>query len=116
MSGWKMTRGAVPSPLVDVDGTPDFISTSGSLTFLPGETEKTFNVAVLDDAIDELEERFLVELFNPTFATIADGTGYGIITDDDDAVSVTIRPAGVGPGVFTTSVLEGRQRADERRS
>ena len=56
-----------------------------TLTFEPGETSKTISVAILDDDIYEQEENFIVELTNPTNATIELGYDYGIaeIVDDD---------------------------------
>src|SRR5262249_31402408 len=56
------------------DGTAkagkDYVATSGSLTFDPGETTKTISVTVLGDLVDEYDEMFSVRLSNPTGATI----------------------------------------------
>src|SRR5207247_3319659 len=41
-----------------------------TLTFNPGETNKTFNVQIKPDSLDELNETFTVNLSNPTNATI----------------------------------------------
>ena len=57
--------------------------TSGTLTFAPGETSKTIDVAVRGDIIDEWDETIIVQLSNPTNATIATATGTGTITDND---------------------------------
>jgi Calx-beta domain/Domain of unknown function (DUF4114)/RTX calcium-binding nonapeptide repeat (4 copies) len=56
-----------------------------TLTFAPGETCKTISVAVYDDNVYEQKESFIVELTNPTNATIELGYDYGIakIIDDD---------------------------------
>src|SRR5207249_2804 len=43
------------------------------LTFLPGQTSQTITVAVLGDALDELDETILVNLTAATNATISDG-------------------------------------------
>ena len=61
----------------------DFAATQGSLTFLPGETEQMVFVQVYDDSIDELTETFYIDLQNPIGASLADGTGEGIIADED---------------------------------
>src|SRR5258707_10111576 len=37
----------------------DYVSTNGTLTFLPGETSQTITVAVLGDVLDELDETIL---------------------------------------------------------
>ena len=69
------------------DGTgaagSDYTAASGTLTFAAGETTKTIEVAVADDAIDEENEDFTVTLSNPVTATIADATATGTITDND---------------------------------
>jgi uncharacterized repeat protein (TIGR01451 family)/CSLREA domain-containing protein len=61
----------------------DYTSTSGTLTFAPGETTKTISVPVKGDTLDEANEQFFVNLSNATNATISDAQGVGTITDDD---------------------------------
>ncbi len=58
---------------VDYDAAPefalageDFVPTSGTLTFAPGETEATFEVTYIDDAIPEGSEPIALTLSNPT--------------------------------------------------
>src|SRR5918992_2299765 len=63
------------------------------LAFSAGETSKTVNVPLLQDALDEDAESFTVALSNPSSAAIADGTGLGTITDDDAAPTVSIANA-----------------------
>ncbi|MBK5232875.1 MAG: M4 family metallopeptidase [Thermoleophilia bacterium] len=69
------------------DGTAtqpgDYTSSSGTVTFNPGQTATTASVPVTGDTIDETDETFSVDLSSPTNATIADGHGVGTITDDD---------------------------------
>jgi uncharacterized repeat protein (TIGR01451 family) len=52
------------------DGTAtersDYTTARGTLRFAPGETEKTFDVLVTDDALQESDETFNVTLSNPT--------------------------------------------------
>ncbi len=61
----------------------DYGSTSGSLTFAPGETSKAISVPVFGDTNVEANETFIVTLSNATNATIADATGVGTIVNDD---------------------------------
>ena len=69
------------------DGTAtageDYTATSGTLTFAPGETEKTVRVPVLDDVIDEGEETFTLRLSNAQGARIGDGEATGTIKNSD---------------------------------
>ena len=61
----------------------DYTRASGTLSFDPGETERTVRVPVLDDAIDEGEETFTLRLSDATGARIADGTATGTIENSD---------------------------------
>ncbi|HEY0546321.1 MAG TPA: Calx-beta domain-containing protein [Pyrinomonadaceae bacterium] len=48
-------------------------------------TTRTFTVTIFGDTNKEANETFFVTLSNPVGVTIADGTGVGIIVDDDSA-------------------------------
>ncbi|MFC5288095.1 Calx-beta domain-containing protein [Actinokineospora guangxiensis] len=61
----------------------DFAAASGTLTFAPGETTKTFGVQVAGDTVDELTENYAVTLSNPVGAGLIDPTGKGTIIDAD---------------------------------
>ncbi len=61
----------------------DYADFDGTLTFQPGETEKTVSVTVNDDARNEGNETFDVILTNVTGATIDDNTGVGTIVNAD---------------------------------
>ena len=61
----------------------DYAAASGTLTFAPGERQKTVSVAVLDDAHDEGEELFKLALSNATGARIADAEAWGMIKNTD---------------------------------
>jgi chitinase len=76
------------------DGTAkapaDYVATSGTVNFAPGETSKTATVLVKGDVLDEPTETLKVNLSNPSGATIGDGTAVGRILDDDPLPSVRI--------------------------
>jgi hypothetical protein len=62
----------------------DYVATSGTLTFAPGETTKTITVTINGDTLKEANEFFFVNLSSASSnAVIADGQGVGIIIDDD---------------------------------
>ncbi|MCI0682547.1 MAG: Ig-like domain-containing protein [Gemmataceae bacterium] len=61
----------------------DYVATSGTLTFTPGQTTRPIAVTVNGDTTVESDETFTVSLSNPTNATIAQGVGTGTITNDD---------------------------------
>ncbi len=61
----------------------DYTARVGTLTFAPGETSKTIEVAVISDKENEGNEAFQVSLSNPSNGNIADGQGAVYILDDD---------------------------------
>jgi Ca2+-binding RTX toxin-like protein/subtilisin-like proprotein convertase family protein len=62
----------------------DYVETSGTLTFAPGQTQLTVTVPVVADAAAEGDEFFFVNLFNSSSNTdIIDFEGLGTIVDDD---------------------------------
>jgi hypothetical protein len=68
----------------------DYVTSSGTLTYLPGETVKSFTVSVNGDAKHEGNETFNVTLSAPVHATVASGSGFGIIVNDDAAPTVSV--------------------------
>ena len=70
-----------------VDGTAragsDYEAAAGTLEFEPGETERTVDVGMLDDAVDEGEETFALVLSNPSGVKIGDGRATGTIENSD---------------------------------
>ena len=43
----------------------DYEAASGTLTFAPGDTSKTFTVTLNDDDVKEKDEAFTIQLSNP---------------------------------------------------
>ncbi|MCI0357786.1 MAG: hypothetical protein L0211_04770 [Planctomycetaceae bacterium] len=67
----------------------DYQAVSGTLTFAPGETSKTITVQVNGDRLGEPNQKFVVNLSNPTNATISDGYSEGTIVDDEPRVRIS---------------------------
>jgi len=61
----------------------DYQSTSGTLTFAPGDTTKTISVTINGELNFETDETYFVNLSAPVNATIADSQGQGTIQNDD---------------------------------
>jgi hypothetical protein len=84
------------------DGTAtagsDYLSTSGTLVFLPNTTTRTVSVTVLDDTVYEGNETFFLNLSNPTGATIQDGQGVATILENEPQIFVSIDDAAVVEG------------------
>jgi hypothetical protein len=83
----EATTGAVLVTFTSANGTAiagsDYVFAHGTLTFNAGETAKTITVAVNGDRQREADETSSVFLSNPDGATIFDGTGSGVISNDD---------------------------------
>ena len=79
----------------------DYVATSGTLTFGPGETTKEIRVLVNGDLTDEYDQHFYVNL-TATGAVVVDGQGVGTILDDDPPPTMTITP--------TVSAKEGNSK------
>ena len=90
-------------------GGSDFTQVLGTLVFPPGVTSKSVDVPVLGDtqapgatgSTDAALETFTVLLGGAVGAPIADGSGTGVIIDDEAA------PAGIQVGLGDTTVVEG---------
>ena len=61
----------------------DYLATSGTLTFNPGDLTKAINVTINGDQLFEPDETFTVNLSSPVNTTISKATGIGTILNDD---------------------------------
>jgi Calx-beta domain len=61
----------------------DFSASPEAIVFAPGETEATYVVTVVADALDEGNEEFAVQMQNASGGIIVGGGGLGTILDDD---------------------------------
>ena len=78
----------------------DFVATSGTLTFAPGEVSKTVGISVLGDTVREPDETFTVSLSIAAGAKIADGAATGTITNDDVGAKPGHYHGPIGSGGF----------------
>ena len=78
----------------------DYTTASGTVTIPAGHLMEQITVKTADDAVDEPDETFKVELSTPVHATIGDGTAEGMIVDND-AAAPTVAIVG------TVDVTEG---------
>ena len=88
----------------------DYTATSGTLAFAPGETQKTVSVPILDDAIDEGMEYFLLKFSNPQGATLAarDRETHGLIRNDDHLQAMWLARFGRTVGTQVTDAVSER--------
>jgi glucose/arabinose dehydrogenase len=76
----------------------DYVTTSGTVTFTPGQLTQPISVTVNGDTLFELAETFNLNLTSPTNATIADNQGVGTITNDDAQPTISINDVTVTEG------------------
>lgn len=94
---------AITVDFTTADGTAkssdgDYNAQSGTLAFAPGTTTRTIAVQINGDPSKEPDETFTIRLSNSSNATIAQGTGTGLILNDDAIPSLRI---------YSTQALEG---------
>ena len=94
------------------DGTAtapgDYTSGSGQLTFAPGETTKTIDIAVAGDTTNEENETLKVNLSNPIgvpLANLVDEVGDGTIVDKNAPPSLSISDTTTREGVGADFVV-----------
>jgi hypothetical protein len=77
----------------------DYTQTSGTLTFLDGETLKTITIPVVDDATPEGSEFFALNLSNPTNgATLGGITQTNLAIQDNEKPTLSISDVSVQEG------------------
>ena len=83
VDGWKSFDGRVGA-----EAGLDYVATEGKLTFAAGETNKTVEVGVLDDTLDEGTEILGLALDHPKGARFERRVATGYILDEGDALGV----------------------------
>ena len=92
----------------------DYVATSGTLTFAPGERSKTIRVFLLDDLHDEREETFTLVLSNASGVAIVDGVATGRIHNHDPLPRALLARFGRTAAVHVVEQVEERLRAPRK--
>jgi uncharacterized repeat protein (TIGR01451 family) len=89
----------------------DYADSTGTLTFVPGDTSETITVNVNGDVLFEADETFAVDLSVPVNAAFTDDDALGTIQNDDGAPTIVISDvtlpegnAGITPFTFTVTL------------
>jgi hypothetical protein len=70
----------------------DFIISSGTLTFAPGQTSRSFPLIIIDDLYVEGDETLSLSLSNPAGAVLGSLTSATLTIADNDSVTPTTNP------------------------
>ncbi len=100
----RPSTGVISLGYSTADGTAvagqDYAAAVGTLTFTPGEMVKTVTVDLINDALAETDERFMLQLSNPTGASLVDPVGVAMIGRNDGppvgSPQITVKPIAVG--------------------
>jgi Calx-beta domain len=105
--------GGVTVDYATADGTAtapsDYTARSGQLSFAEGQASKKVQIGVSPDTTLEDDETFVVNLSNPSGATIADGQGTWTIENDDTPPGTPI----CGSGGIATRTWDGGGTSDQ---
>ena len=116
---------AVPDNIVMLryatrDGTAhageDYTAVSGTFTFAAGETEKTVEVATLDDEFDEGSETMELRLSEAVNGKLTDPAGTGTITNDDPLPKAWLARFGRTVGEHVMGAIDARLHGDSTGS
>ncbi len=116
---------AVPDNIVILryathDGTAhagqDYTAVSGTFTFAAGETEKTVEVATLDDEFDEGSETMELRLSDGVNGKLTDPAGTGTITNDDPLPTAWLARFGRTVGEHVMGAIDARLHGDSTGS
>jgi Ca2+-binding RTX toxin-like protein len=68
----------------------DYVGSTVTVTFAPGETSKTVSLTIVGDDVREDDETFAVSLIDPVGAILGDASGVVTILNDDVASTVSV--------------------------
>ncbi len=84
----------------------DYVAKTGTVTFAPGVTSQKIQITINGDTVVEGDETFVVNLTNPSGATIADAQATGTITNDDSVLpTISISNPTIAEGNSGTTKL-----------
>ena len=81
----------------------DYTATSGTLTFAPGETSKTFSIPIINDVLVEPSETIQLTLSAPVSATLGTQRTATVSITDNDVPTVSFSQASKSASEATTS-------------
>ena len=89
----------------------DYVATTGSLTFAPGQTRRTITALVIGDRTAEADETFRVGLASPVNATLSTTAtrANGMIRNDDGPVRLAAAFASLAPSPPTSTIAKTRR-------
>jgi hypothetical protein len=89
----------------------DYVATTGSLTFAPGQTRRTITALVIGDRTAEADETFRVGLASPVNATLSTTAtrANGMIRNDDGPVRLAAAFASLAPSPTTSTSKKTRR-------
>ena len=98
--GFSTANGSASSPT-------DYVSSTGTLTFNPGETNKIIELTINGDVENEANETLLVNLHSAVNVNIGRAQGTGtILNDDGNTVPIELMIDASGPGPIQAAALE----------
>ena len=80
----------------------DFVATSGTITFYPGDYCKYISVTVNEDTLYEDSETYYVNLSSPNNATLDDSQGVGTVRNNDSPPDLSISDRFITEGSSST--------------
>jgi hypothetical protein len=83
----------------------DYVATSGTLTFAPGQTSLILPVTVKGDLLAESNEYFSMNLSDATNGWVGNGLAWGFIVDDDTPPAISVSDASLAEGNSGTTLM-----------
>jgi len=83
----------------------DFIARAGDVTIAAGQTSASVDITIIDDSIDEPDERLFLDVTATSQGAIATASAAGTILDDDAPSSISVADASIAEGDAGQSTL-----------